>query len=57
MNLSFISTQDDSELCCNILFCDVLQDHVDVDIKAPERTHKLLFSLHNNPKLASDALV
>ena len=35
----------------NILFCDVFEDHVDIDIEAPKSTNELLVSLHYHPYL------
>ena len=35
----------------DILFSDVFEDHVDVDVEAPESTNKLLVSLHYHPYL------
>ncbi len=35
----------------DILFSDVFEDHVDVDVEAPESTNELLVSLHYYPYL------
>ncbi|KAL5977089.1 hypothetical protein ACLOJK_021431 [Asimina triloba] len=37
----------------NLIFSDVFQDHVNIDIKASESTNELLITLHNYPYLRS----
>jgi hypothetical protein len=41
----------------HILLCDVLQHHVDVDVKPAEGAHELLVPLHDHPDLGPDAAV
>lgn len=41
----------------HILLCDVLQDHVDVDVEPAEGANELLVPLHDHPDLGPDASV
>lgn len=40
-----------------LLFCDVLQNHVDIHIEAPKSPDQLLVTLHDHPDFRPDASV
>lgn len=50
-----LSTDRDRER--DILFSDVFEDHVDVDVESPESPNQLLVALHYHPDLRTNAPV